>query len=68
MENGSKPQPTGPGSKTLTTLQWSRAPLDNNGSGTEITEGRWVDLINVTSYRKRPARVQYCTYDRLDFM
>lgn len=68
MENGSKPQPAGPGPKTLTTLQWSGAPLDNNGSETEITDERRVDLINVTSYRRRTTRLQYCTYIRLDFL
>ena len=39
--------------KTLTTLQRSRAPLDNNGSETEKTDGRRVDLINVTFVRKK---------------
>lgn len=62
MENGSEPQPTGPGSKTLTALQWSKAPLDNNGSQTEITAEHRVDLINVTSYRRRTTMLQCCTY------
>lgn len=66
MENGSKPQPAGPKHRPL--YSGSTAPLDNNGSETEITAERRVYLINVTSYRRRTARLEGRTYIRLDFM